>query len=150
MAIKPTLTLQERTVKASQARMGFCQLESELRWTPDPGSFSLGAPQIRGRNSSALGFPPSATLMAADRLARKSRCVSSSRLCFWGEANETHLKGQRGPGSWLSTEGSRTAVLTSSHHEMVALQFLLCSVLQTEERTAGLGQAPCLWLYDTL
>lgn len=100
MAIKPTLTLQERTVKASQARMGFCQLESELRWTPDPGPFSLGAPQIRGRNSNALGFPPSATLMAADRrLARKSHCMSSSRLCFWGEANETHLKGQK--GRWI-------------------------------------------------
>lgn len=85
---------------ASQARMGFCQLEPELRWTPDPGSFSLGAPQIRGRNSNALGFPPSATLMVADRrVARKSRCISSSKLCFQREANKTHLKGQR--GRWI-------------------------------------------------
>lgn len=76
---------------------------------------------------------------------------SPSRLCFRGEAHETHLKGQKGrAGSWLQTGGSGTAVLTSCHRGTVTLQFLLCSVLRREERTAGLGQAPCLWLYDTL
>jgi hypothetical protein len=66
--MKPTLTVQERIVRAGQARVGFCQLETELRWTPGPGSILLGAPQIRSsytksRSSNALGFFPSATLM---------------------------------------------------------------------------------------
>lgn len=68
LAMKPILTVRERTVRASQARVGFCQLETELRWTPGLGSTSLGAPQIRisytkSRSSNALGFSPSATLM---------------------------------------------------------------------------------------
>lgn len=131
----PTLlALQERTVKASQARMGFCQLE--LRWTPDPEAFSLGAPQIRGRNSNALDFPPSATLMAADRrAARNSHCVSSSRLCFRGEANKTHLKGQRGAGSWLSD-------LLPPWDGDITVSALFCASDRGEDGRAGPGSMP--------